>query len=349
LETPHVTICVPVHNAARTINRTLNSILAQDYLNYDVLVCDNLSSDDTAKIVKTYEGKGVRYFLNPVREKWGESNWNHALSLAEGPLIALYHADDLYTPTMVRRQVEFLQKHHQASAVFTMSQRIDEQDRPIRMGNIKLPEEYQGQDIFPFPDLFNAVLKHTNILVVPTMMTKKSVFDKAGNFNWQKFCSAADIDLYLRMAQIGPIGIIDEPLHRYRISPQQGTNLINKSRTHLAHFFWVIDYWLFQPDMNQFVESSARSTYYMHRSSDQVFCAMNFALQGQTKEACTLLNEAITWNAFSLAYHNPRKFIQLTFGVILMLNLRLGIGKVIARSGDIAYRCYQAIMRNPIE
>jgi len=346
---PHVTICVPAYNAARTIQRTLDSILAQDYPNFDVLVCDNLSSDDTAQIVKKYADKGVRYFLNPVQEKWGESNWNHALTLAEGPLIALYHADDIYTPTMVGRQVEFLQKNHQASAVFTMSQTIDEQDRPIRMGNLKLPKEYRDKELFSFPDFFNAVLKYGTITVVPTMMTRKTVIEKVGNFNWQQFCSAADIDLFLRMAQIGPIGIINEPLHLYRISSQQGSAQINKYRTHLAHFFKAIDYYLNSTKVRKLVKREALNMYSMYRSADQVLCAINLVLEDRITEASNLLGEVISWGAFLVAYHKPLQLVKLTFGVVLMATLRLGMGKIIARSGNAAYRWYQAIMRNPIK
>ncbi len=139
---PRVAICVPVRNGARTIQRTLDSLLNQDYPNYEIIVSDNYSNDDTANIVSQYASNGVKYFFNPVLEKWGaESNWNHILTLAEGPFIALYHADDIYTPTMVQRQVDFFLKYPEASAVFAMTQTIDEYDRPIKRGNIKLPQE----------------------------------------------------------------------------------------------------------------------------------------------------------------------------------------------------------------
>ena len=147
-ELPQVTICVPVRNGESTICRTLDSILAQDYPNIEIIVSDNCSTDETAKNVQCYSGCGVNYYLNPQLEAYGESNWNHILSLAKGPLIALYHADDIYTPTMVRRQVEFLEAHSETSAVFTMSQTIDEQDRPIRMGCFRLPKKLRGQEFF---------------------------------------------------------------------------------------------------------------------------------------------------------------------------------------------------------
>ena len=342
---PKVTICVPVRNGARTIQRTLDSLLNQDYPNYEIIVSDNCSDDETAKIVRQYASNGVKYFFNPVLKKWGaESNWNHILTLAEGPLIALYHADDLYTPTMVRRQVEFLKKNYKASAVFTMSQIIDEKDRPIRMSNFTLPKEYQGQDIFPFPDLFNAVLKYRTITVVPTMMTRKVLLDKVGNFNWRQFCSAADIDLYLRMAQIGTIGIIDEPLHKYRISPQQGTTLIDKSRTHLAHFFWVMDYWLSQTDMNQFVESSARSMYDMYRASDHVRCAMNMLVLKQPNEAKKMLKKALKVRHLYSAVQRPRKLFVLVFGYLLLWSIYFGAGPL---AGQGLYRAHQFYLQWP--
>jgi glycosyltransferase involved in cell wall biosynthesis len=338
LDTPHVTVCVPAYNAARTIRKTIDSILAQDYPNFDVLLCDNLSSDDTAEIVKGYADKGVRYFLNPVLQKWAEGNWNYALSLVEGPLIALYHADDLYCSTMVRRQVEFLQKIPQASAVFTMSQIIDEQDRPIRMSYFRLPDEYQGQDLFPFPDLMNAVLKHTNFFIVPTMMARKTVLNQVGHFNWQRFFSAADIDLYLRMAQEGPLGVINDPLHKYRMSAQQGTNVINKSRTHLAHYFWVMDDWLSRPEMNRCVESSARKIYEMYRASDMVMCAMNMLVLKQPQEAKKALSDALNIRVLMTAIQRPKRLLVLLMGMIMLSSASIGLGSF---AGHILYKANQ--------
>jgi glycosyltransferase involved in cell wall biosynthesis len=346
---PKVTICVPVRNGARTIRRTLDSILAQDYPNFEVIVSDNYSDDDTASIVQEYAEQDVQYYFNSKLEEWGESNWNHILSLAKGPFIALYHADDLYTPTMVSRQVEFLQAHADVSSVFTMSRTIDEQGRPTRLGDFKLPEEYQGQDIFSFHDLFNAALKYSTITIVPTMMTRKNVLDKVGNFNWQQFCSAADIDLYLRMAQICPIGIIDEPLHRYRISAQQGTIQINKARTHLAHFFQVIDHYLTLTEVSKLVNQEALKIYKMYRSADQVYCAINFVLQGKKTEALNLLDEAICCGVFLPAYHRPRQLMRIVFGAVLKASLRLGIGKIISQIGDIAYNRYRVMRCKPIK
>ena len=339
---PKVTICVPVRNGARTIQRTLDSLLNQDYPNCEIIVSDNCSDDDTAKIVSQYSSNGVKYFFNPVLEKSGEANWNHILTLAEGPLIALYHADDIYTPTMVRLQVELLQEHPEISAAFTMSMMIDEHNRLVRAGCLAMPAEYRGKTIYEFPDLFNAVLKHCTITSVPTMMTRKSVLDKVGNFNWQRFCSAADIDLYFRMARIGPIGIIDEPLHHYRLSEQQWSAQIRRMRVEMADFFRVLNDYLTRPEVVQIVDSDAFAYYEMNLAIDDVFCAMNLLVQGDTMKAQARLKESLEWRHFRTACRRPLRLARLIGGAGLLVMGSLGAG---ALAGRCFYWAYQLLYR----
>ena len=339
---PLVTICIPAFNAEATLARTLESILAQDYPNFEVIVSDNRSTDDTAQIVRGYAARGIRYFLKPEHSDLAEPNWNYVLSLASGPFIALYHADDLYTPTMVRRQVEFLQAHAEVSSVFTMTQTIDEHDRPIRMGSTRLPDELRGREVFDFPVLLNAVLKYGNIMTVPTLMTRRETVEAVGVFNPQKFASAADIDLWLRMARWRPVGIIDEPLHRYRIFSQQESAQLNKLRTHLAHFFVVLDYYLTLHEVKRVTQPQALAIYQMERSADHVLCAMHMLAQGQVAEARARLKAALHWRHFVTAHHRPRRLARLLVGLGLLASTWLGLGAVAGRG---LYSTYQRDLR----
>jgi glycosyltransferase involved in cell wall biosynthesis len=320
---PKVTICVPVRNGARTIQRTLDSILAQDYPNYEIIVSDNCSDDDTAKIVRQYDSNVVKYFFNPVLEKWGaESNWNHILSLARGPFIALYHADDLYTSTMVSRQVEFLLNHPKSSAVFTKTQTIDEFDRPIRNGFICLPKELKDQEEFDFPDLLNAVFKHGNFLTVPTMMARRESLDKAGLFDL-KFCTAADIDLWLRLSRLGTVGIINEPLHKYRISENQGSAQLFKFRTYRSHCLQVMDHYLSIPEFRQLVKPQAFRYYEMYSVFDDINRAINMFYLGNVADARLLMKSALSRPEFrkGLLTKNFAKQFFLSLPVFLIIQL----------------------------
>lgn len=345
---PRVTVCVPVRNGARTISRTLDSILAQDYPNFEIIVSDNCSDDETAKIVQEYSARGIRYYLNPHNLYYGENNWNHVLALATGPLIALYHADDIYMPATVRKQAEFLTAHPDVSAVFTMMQAIDEQDRPIRMGSMRLPEELRGQDRFGFPDYFNAVLKYCTFTPVPTMMTRRAVLDKAGNFRWQKYATAADVDLYLRMArQCGPIGVIDEPLHHYRVAERQVSSQLANGRTTLPDFHAVINAHLDDPEERQVVQPQSLALYELGRAYDHVLCATNLLAQGKTAEARGHLREALHCRYFATAFRRSRLPVRLLVGLFLLVSIRLGLGTFVGRRVQGLYAYQNACLRKP--
>ena len=349
---PRVTICVPVRNGARTIRRTLDSLLNQDYPNFEIIVSDNCSDDDTAKIVRQYDSNVVKYFFNPVLDKWGaESNWNHILTLAEGPFIALYHADDIYAPTMVRKQVEFLLKYPEASAVFAMTQTIDEFDRPIKRGGIKLPQELRGKEIFDYLDFLNYTLKYTTFVIVPTMMSTREIIDRVEGFNWEKYATAADIDLYLRMVKVGPIGVIDEPLHKYRISNQQASAQFFHQRTFLAHFFNVLDDYISMPAVERVIQKDSLSLYRMRRAADQTRCAVNMLVQGKVAEAQTTLIQALKYahiikSLKMITLKRPQEFALFGVGFILLSLSYLGLG---AFSGQQIYKLFQKYSKSQRE
>lgn len=335
-----VTLCVPARNAAGTIRRTLDSLLAQDYDHKVILVCDNLSDDNTATIVADYVNRGVKYILNPNPGS-AESNWNYALEHCTSPYVAIYHADDVYTPSMVSRQVAFLLTNPAASSVFTMSQRIDEADRPIRMGAMQLPPEVRHKALLDFPTFFNAVLKYTDFISTPTLLTRRATLEAVGNFD-TRFGTAADLDLWIRMAAWRPIGVIDEPLHLYRISSQQGSAQMEQTRTYEAHFFGVMDSYLTRSDVRQIVDARAVEYYEMQRSIDRVRRAMTCILQDRTDEASSLLQEARPWEHLATAYNRPYRAGQLAIGTGLWLSMRLGLARV---AGNLAQRMYRVVIK----
>ena len=329
MDFPKVIICVPVRNGAKTIRRTLDSIFAQDYPNFEVVISDNCSDDETANIVHEYgRSDRLKYYYNSKLENWAEGNWNHILSLAKGSLIALYHADDLYMPTMVSRQVEFLKNHPKMSAVFTTTQTINESDQFIRNGIRHLPKDLEGQNEFDFPDLFNAVLKHSNFLTVPTLMARSNLLEKVGLFNL-KYCTAADIDYWFRLALVGSVGIIDEPLHCYRISENQLSSKLFKLRTYRAHFLQVMDYYLSITEYRNIVTVDAYNYYKMHGIVDNVIRSMNLLFSGDLVNARKLIQS----NLFSPEFRKGLKIKKFTrkflMSIPVYIIIKLGMGRLL--------------------
>jgi glycosyltransferase involved in cell wall biosynthesis len=290
---PLVSVCIPAYNAGATLRETLNSILDQDYPNMEILISDNCSTDDTAAIAQEYKDRGVKYFVRTHRLEGmlsqpeacsGERNWNYLLSLAHGEFIALYHADDLYHPTIVRRQIEFLLEHPGVSAVFVMSQNINERGQPTGLCMSFVPPELNSQSCLDFPMLFNMVLRYHNFVRTPTLMTKRKTLSDVGVFNPKRFKSSSDLDLWLRMALRQPIGIINEKLHYYRISANQGIAKISKDRTQTADFFHVVDYYLAKPEVRKIVDLESLRLYEIQGILDELYCVNNLLIQKKKKE-----------------------------------------------------------------
>ena len=124
---PLVSICIPVNNAEATIERTLASVRADIPEYGEIIVVDNLSTDRTLELVRTFSDSRIRIVENPVHFGCGEDNWNTCFAHSSGKFIALFHADDVYTSEMVARQVKRFKKSR-VMGVFTNAEIIDEHD-----------------------------------------------------------------------------------------------------------------------------------------------------------------------------------------------------------------------------
>ncbi len=215
---PLVCICVPTFNAERTLAETLESILGQTYRELTVLVVDNASTDKTLEIADSYAAadRRVRVHRNSANVG-GEGNFTRCLALACGDYTGIFHSDDIYTAEMVARQVALLESRPEAGAVFSMAQLIDERGVPGRI--YKLPPELRRdkESVYDFKEIFRALLKYGNFFFCPGVLARTAVYrDYIRKWDGGGFLSSADLDVWLRILLRHKIGIIDEPLLRYR-------------------------------------------------------------------------------------------------------------------------------------
>jgi glycosyltransferase involved in cell wall biosynthesis len=103
-DSPLVSVCVPAYNAERTLVPTLDSILAQDFDDFELVVVDNHSTDGTADILSRYRDPRVRVCTNDATLPMAE-NWNRSVELARGELFKLVCSDDMITPQCLSEQV----------------------------------------------------------------------------------------------------------------------------------------------------------------------------------------------------------------------------------------------------
>lgn len=330
---PLVSICIPVYNAEKIITQTLCSILAQTYGNMEILVFDNASTDNTPSILCEFSDPRLKIYRNEVNIG-AERNFSKAVQTAGGEYIALFHADDLYLPEMVEKQVAAFQKYPAAGAVFTLANYINSRGEII--GESTLPLELWSKESHLFPEIFEAILANLNFLVCPSAMVKADLYKEIMPFDVKTFRTSADLDMWLRILETHPIVILREKLMSYRFSIEQGSYQFACLRTERADFFEVMDYYLSR-QANRNFSAKALGKYEIAKNIDRVRCAINYILKEQPPEAKRLLKETFSANMFwgsggtlgSIRAH--KVFACWLFAVTVMVLLNIGLGRCLAR------------------
>lgn len=122
-----VSIITPSYNTAKFISETIECVLSQTYQNWEMIIVDDCSTDDTDDIVKKFDDNRIKYFKNPKNMGAAKSR-NYALNVAKGRWIAFLDSDDLWTPDKLSKQIEFMEKNNY-SFTYTNYSEIDENSR----------------------------------------------------------------------------------------------------------------------------------------------------------------------------------------------------------------------------
>lgn len=123
-----VSIITPSYNTGKFIGKTIESVLSQTYTNWEMIIVDDCSSDNTDEIVATYKDSRIRYFKNKKNSGAAVSR-NFALREAKGKWIAFLDSDDLWLPEKLEKQIAFMEKNNYHFSCCA-STSVDENDKP---------------------------------------------------------------------------------------------------------------------------------------------------------------------------------------------------------------------------
>jgi len=288
MDLPLVSIIVPVFNGEKYIRESLNSILAQTYPRVEILVMNDASTDSTLDIIATY-GDRMRHY-SQSQNKGQYQNVNDGLNMVQGTYIAVYHADDIYEPSIVQKQVEFFENHPEVGAVFCHDIFIDAEGHEY--GRLTIPLELRFLPTLTYPVILNAVLTHKNrFFRAPSSMVRASVYKDVGPYRAGEFDIASDLEMWLRIGRKYSIGILPEYLFRYRHGHGNWSQRDRHLKTEEEGYFRIIDQYLSEGD-NRLTTFGARQAYESHRVEDRLMRSVNFYILGKTKEARAILSSA---------------------------------------------------------
>ena len=156
---PRVSIGLPVYNGENFIEETLDSILSQTYKDFELIISDNASTDNTGKICNLYaeKDKRVRYYRNE-KNLGGSRNYNKVFELSNSEYFKWAAHDDIISPTYLERCVEVLDRDPSIVLCYSKMQYIDEKGIILKRNYIERPNHSAQKTFIRFSDF---VLKGT--------------------------------------------------------------------------------------------------------------------------------------------------------------------------------------------
>jgi glycosyltransferase involved in cell wall biosynthesis len=210
---PCVSVVITALNAEALIGETLDSVLAQDFSNLEIIVVDGGSTDRTRDVVSSYPA--------PVRLVAGErltksAGKNLGIRAARGEYIALVDADDCWLPNKLTRQLEYFKKYPACAWVYSDCLIVHGQSK-------RVVSRWSSRNHLPAGNILEALLFDC-FVPSPTPLIRRSAFEEVGFFD-ESFLrhEPEDWDLWLRFAARFPVGVIREPLAQLRVHPESLT------------------------------------------------------------------------------------------------------------------------------
>ncbi|OQY71300.1 MAG: hypothetical protein B6D44_13240 [Ignavibacteriales bacterium UTCHB2] len=200
-----LTVCLLIYNHEHLIEKVITSILEQSYPDFQFLISDDFSIDNSYEIAKKYENVDPRVNVFQTPKNLGMAgNTNFCLSKVKTTFIALLHHDDILEKTLLERWLSLAHKSINISFVFN----------DYLVNNIA-GHKFEKRNFFEIMNgkkfLNNYLLRTWGCPVRGTALIRKKYFDEIGGMD-ERFGMLADIDLWMRLAAKYDVGYVDKPL-----------------------------------------------------------------------------------------------------------------------------------------
>ena len=198
-----VSVVIPAYNAAQFIKQAIESVLTQTYRDFEIIVVDDGSTDNTPHIVQEY-GKVIRYIRQPNRGL--SAARNTAIRNARANVIALLDSDDLWEPQYLERMIGLLNIHPEAAGVYCGFQYIKTRGDHVGKPSLKTVP----------PDLFYTTMREEGNWLAPcAVIFRKNLAESVGLFD-ESLHAVEDWDMWIRLSEHQPFIGLPQALVKYR-------------------------------------------------------------------------------------------------------------------------------------
>lgn len=258
---------IPTYNYAKYLPEAIESVLSQSYTDFELLIIDDHSTDETARIVSRYAGEDRRisFKINPHNVGMVE-NWNMCLRQAAGEYVKYLFADDLLCSVdAIRLMIEALDDSPEVSLVASARQRIDKTGRPMAV-----LAHFPASECIIGTRVINRCLRHQkNLIGEPTAVMFRKCLSGEG-FN-PKLRQIVDMEFWFRLLERGGFAYINRPLVAFRKHNAQQTMSNSRNPLILDDTEQLLTEYVFN-DQKHYIElSRIRKSYLVYDYNYQIW------------------------------------------------------------------------------
>lgn len=271
---PEISIIMPVYNAGPYLKKSVQSILNQTYGNFEFLICDDGSTDNSLKILKEFSRQDERIKLFSQKNLGVVKTLNRLIKNSQGEYIARMDADDLAYPKRIEQQIKYLKQHPKTVIVGTAFDIIDNKGKFIETFH-----HFNDDFLIRWMLIFSSPFCHSSVII------RKNIFDQTGLYD-NKWTTVEDYELWTRISQIGTMANLDEILQHYRAN-SQGVSQKNwqyqvKQRNKLGEIY--ADKFLKDNNIKTAISTAEK---YLTKKSPQTLC-LNLVQKKLLAKICNL-------------------------------------------------------------
>ncbi|NTV91818.1 MAG: glycosyltransferase [Chlorobiaceae bacterium] len=224
---PIVTVTIPLYNNVRFIAQTIDSVLAQTFTDFELLIYDDQSTDGSYEIAASYTDRRIRLVRNPIN-LGPEENWNKAIGEVRGKYVKLVCGDDILYPDCLEKQVAVFEDPQNAGLSLVCGQRtiIDPEGKPL----IKKVTFVNGGRKDAVEVVRKMIRMGTNIIGEPVCgLYPAELISRISGYS-AVVPYTIDLDFWLQLLRFGDLYVIDEALCAFRISNESWSSRIGEMR-----------------------------------------------------------------------------------------------------------------------
>ena len=241
---PKVSVIVPNYNHARFLRKRIDSILAQTFQDFELILLDDCSTDDSRPILTSYAADPHVRAVEFNKKNSGSTfkQWNKGVRLAHGEYIWIAESDDYADQRFLERLVTALDANPKAVFVSCRSWRVDANDKSNGYGDSDLPHLARyavGAATDGREECQNYLVRICTIYNASSVLLRKSVYDSVGGADERlRFCG--DWKLWAAMALTGSVIYLSDPLNYYRVHQRTVTAKSNEEALAQAEYLRVV-------------------------------------------------------------------------------------------------------------